>query len=209
MNFNVNKLLDEIIPGGVPPAGGLDSNSEISQRPVNTYRGGPGRNKLPKVEGRAVHSLNYAHDQMIDQVLGNPGISQDEIARRLNYSSTWVSLVMASDNFKMRLEERRKELIDPILIHTIEENFKGLASRSLEILKAKLDKDPDEIADSLVLKTLEITSRAAGYGARSELNVNTQVNMDVHLNDLGMNLVNLLRQKKKDEDMIDIGKEED
>lgn len=123
----------------------------------------------------AIKHCSYSHDAMIDMIVANPWINQGELARNFGYTEGWVSQVIASNAFQARLEERKDALIDPAIRATIEENFRGLVHRSIQILMRKLDEPTSKISDELALKALEIASKAAGYGAKgSTVQVNTQ-----------------------------------
>lgn len=124
----------------------------------------------PPAPRQAIQKVRYSHDAMIDMIVANPWISQGELARNFGYTEGWVSQVIASDAFQARLAERKNELVDPHLRATIEERFKGLVVRSIEILMRKLEEPATKISDELAIKALEVASRAAGYGAK-----NTQV----------------------------------
>jgi len=145
-----------------------------------------------------VKKLNYSHEAMIDLIIATPGISQNEIAARFGYSASWVSQVRCSDMFQEMLAKRRNEIVDPALLASVEDNFKGLISRSMDLLKEKLDSPANDVSDILVLRTLEISSRALGYGARTDPNVKVEVNIGDHLEKLGGNLVRLLEKKKQE-----------
>jgi len=146
---------------------------------------------------QAIQRVNYSHDSMIDCIIAHPGISQNQLALLYGYSASWISQVMSSDAFQARLAERRTELVDPTILATIEEQFKGVVARSLEVIREKLKKPPDQIPDNLALRTLELSSRALGYGARDAGGPAPQAgDVNVHLNIMGERLVDLLRQKK-------------
>jgi hypothetical protein len=132
--------------------------------------------KAPAPESKqAIQKVRYSHDAMIDMIVGNPWISQGELARNFGYTEGWVSQVIASDAFQARLAQRKNDLIDPHLRATIDERFKGLVVRSIEILMRKLDAPTGQVSDELALKALEVASKAAGYGAKSaQVQVNTQ-----------------------------------
>lgn len=142
-----------------------------------------------------IQKVNYSHDGMINLILANRGITQNEIARHFGYSASWVSQVMSSDAFQAKLLERAQEIEDPALKASVEDGLRGLISRSMEILKAKLDAEPDKIPDQLAIRTLELSTRALGYGAR-EQTVAVQVNVETHLEHLGERLTGLLTRKK-------------
>lgn len=143
-----------------------------------------------------IAKTNYSHDGMIDMIIANPGVSQNEIARQLGYSASWVSLVMSSDVFQNRLQERTNEVIDPALRATLKERFDGIIARSIEILNAKLAAEPELVPDGLALRAFELATRAAGYGGRAAEPPSQTVNVEVHLESLGDNLTKLLERRK-------------
>lgn len=120
----------------------------------------------------SIQRVHYTHDAMIDLLLMRPGISQGEIAKYFGYTEAWVSRVMGSDAFQARLAERKTELVDPVIIASIDEKLKGLVHQSLDILADKLSatKNPD-----MALKSLELGTKALGFGARPQ-NIGQQTN---------------------------------
>ncbi len=155
---------------------------------------------------QAIKRVNYSHDGMINLIIAHRGISQNALAAHFGYSASWVSQVMSSDAFQARLMERAAELEDPTIKASIEDGLKGMAARSMEILKEKLANPANIVPDNLALRTLELTTRALGYGAR-ESTVNVQVNMEAHLEKLSENLTGLLSRKKLEalEPPIEVG----
>ncbi len=146
----------------------------------------------------AIQKLNYSHDAMIDLIISNPGIHQNHLGEIFGYSPSWISTVMATDSFKARLAERRTELVDPALIEQVKLQFEGVVRRSLDILMQKLAKPAEEVSDQTCLRALELGSRALGYGAAPPTQVNVQVNVDGHLEEMGNNLTKLLQRKKEE-----------
>src|ERR1700674_4737061 len=153
-----------------------------------------GATQIPK---GAIQKVNYSHDGMINLILTNRGISQNQIAQHFGYTASWVSQVMSSDAFRARLMERAAEIEDPTIRASVEEGLKGLITRSMEILKEKLNGEAASIPDNLVLRTLDLSTRAAGYGAKTTA-VAVQVNVDSHLEELGGRLTTLLARKKSE-----------
>lgn len=121
--------------------------------------------KLP-TQG-AIQKVRYSHQAMADMIVGNPWISQAEIARNFGYTEGWVSQVIASDAFQAYLAKRKDDLVDPHIRATIEERFKGLIARSIEILMRKLEAPANTISDELALGALNAAAKAAGYGVKS------------------------------------------
>lgn len=144
---------------------------------------------------QSIRKINYSHDGMINLIIANRGISQNDLARHFGYSASWVSQIMSSDAFQARLAERAAEIEDPTLRATVEEDIRGVLNRSIAILKEKLNQPAASIPDNLALRSLELSSRALGFGAR-EQTVAVQVNVDAHLESLGGRLVGLLRREK-------------
>ena len=153
-----------------------------------------------------IAKVRYTHEDMIATLIADPLISQNELALRYGYSPAWVSRIMTSDSFQVRLHEESAKYIDPVIRASVQERFKALVSRSLEILEEKLNKPASAIPDQFALRTFELGTRAAGYGARSDTVPVVQQNVNVYLEQHGENLVHLLRKKKAEvllEDLSD------
>lgn len=114
--------------------------------------------------GNRLQKVSYSHEAMIDILIHEPTITQNELAKRFGYSVSWVSIVMGSDAFQAALAKRRDDLLNPEIIASLEERFRGLAAQSMQVIADKLEKtqNPD-----LAVKALEISSKALGFGARS------------------------------------------
>jgi hypothetical protein len=141
----------------------------------------------------AIQKLRYSHEAMIEMIVAEPSVPQHELARRFGMTQSWISTVINSDAFQVKLHERMGETWGE-LTTSMQDQLKGLMARSMEILRAKLDNHHSNIPDQLALRTLELTSRAAGYGARDTTTVN--VNVTQKLDDNADQLVHLLRRKK-------------
>lgn len=151
-----------------------------------------------------IAKVAYSHAAMIDLIIANPGISQNALAAHFGYTPSWVSQVIASDTFQSALSKRREEIVDPVLMNTVKENFDALVLRSLDILHQKLNRPALDIPDNLALRALEIGSRAAGYGAKdpSQPPASTPAEVHIHLEQLGGGLVALLQRKKREAEAI-------
>ena len=132
---------------------------------------------------------------MSDVLIASPMISQDHLAAHFGYSASWISIILASDAFQAFHARRTAELIDPALRATIEDRFRGLVHRSQEILLEKLKGPVGSIPENLALRTMELASRALGYGAR-DVAPPVQVNIENHLEILGDRLTGLLERRK-------------
>lgn len=167
-----------------------------SRKPPAPYSPPP---RHPSGANAGIGQVSYKHDAIIDFILQNPGVQQNEIARYFDYSVSWISQIIASDAFQVRLAERAGDLVDPLIRRDRDAMFKSLIDRSFEILQQKLQMPANVVPDQLVLRTMELASRAVGYGAREAavvINNNQTNSVNLHLEQMGEGLKNLLRRKR-------------
>lgn len=112
----------------------------------------------------AIQTVRYTHDGMIDMMLAEPELSQRALAARFGYTESWISTIINSDAFQARLAARRAEIVDPTLQLTLEDKWRGLTVRSVEVLMRKLDRPVDAIPDNLVLKAAELGAKVLPPG---------------------------------------------
>jgi hypothetical protein len=131
----------------------------------------------------AISRVKYSHDALIDVIIATPGVKQGDLAKHFGYTQAWVSRIINSDAFQLRLAQRKADVIDPSLVMSIDERLKALADRSLSKLLDKLEvsENPD-----FMLKTAELATKSLGYGARAQ-NVNVQQNFVVPLPQVSQN----------------------
>lgn len=125
----------------------------------------------------AIARVKWDHDAIIDFMLANPALTQNQLAKHFGYTAAWLSRIVNSDAFNARLAARRTEVIDQGLLMSMDEKLKGLASQSLEIIAQKLEQTG---SPELAFKSLELTTKALGYGARQQ-NIQQQTNYVVAL----------------------------
>jgi hypothetical protein len=113
-----------------------------------------------------IQKVRYSHDAMIDLIIENPWVHQNELAAHFGYSPAWISTVMATDMFKARLAQRRDEVIDPALKASLEERFRAVVTKSLQVLQEKLE--APVVPDNLVLRAVELGAKALGLGGNAQ-----------------------------------------
>jgi hypothetical protein len=128
--------------------------------------------------GPVTQKLNYSHEAMIDLIIANPMISQGDLARHFGYTQSWVSRIIRSDGFRELIARRKAEMVDPLILQSIEARFEALVATSLDVLEKKLSPENNPSAD-LALKTAELSARALGYGAKAGVTINNQQNFVV------------------------------
>lgn len=124
--------------------------------------------EVPSSQGAAParrEKVNYTHADMVDFIIANPGVSQNAIALRYGYTAGWVSQMLSSDALQEMLAARRKEISDPVLIASLEERFRGLTIRSIEVLMAKLDAPVVEA--SVAVRCAELGAKSLGLGGHA------------------------------------------
>jgi len=112
-----------------------------------------------------IMKVRYSHDAMIDLIVAEPSIKQNDLAAIFDRSPAWISQIINSDAFQARLEERRTELVDPVLQASIKERLNAVASVSLEKILDKLT-SPLAPSEDFLIKTAALSTKALGYGAR-------------------------------------------
>lgn len=141
---------------------------------------------------KSIAKVNYSHDAMIDLIIANPGVNQGELAAAFGYTEGWVSQVFSSDAFKERLAQRKRELVDPAIVNSIEQRFEAVARLSLERLAEKLERSAAPSMET-IMAGAGLASRALGYGARPDPRA-VQVNVQ--------NIVHVPAKAKDSEDWL-------
>jgi hypothetical protein len=169
----------------------------------------PGRvgSLLPTSRGvPLVNGINYTHKDIIDYILSNPGVSQNAVAAHFGYNASYLSQLMVSDAFQTEFAARREKMVDPVVAANVKLNFEAMILRSQEILMEKLSLPAHQVPDQLALRALDLSARAAGYGAKDQAPT-VVVNVENHLEALGANLERLLDRKRPTVDFVDVGEE--
>lgn len=109
--------------------------------------------------------ISYTHDALIDLILAHPELDQNELAAHFGYTPGWISNILASDAFQLKMAQRREEVIDPDLKATLEERFRALVIRSLNVLQAKLN--APVVSDNVALRAAELGAKALGLGGHA------------------------------------------
>ncbi len=121
-----------------------------------------------------IAKVRYTHDGMIDLMIQNPWISQGDIAKHFGYTQSWISTVVQSDAFQARMAARREEVVDPVLRLSLEERFRAMVTRSLEVLQQKLSVPAAAVPDNLALRAVELGAKALGIGGNAPPKVPVQ-----------------------------------
>lgn len=113
-----------------------------------------------------LQKVRFTHDAVIDQIIMQPEITQRELARTWGYTEAWISIIINSDSFKNRLAERKADLVDPIIVASLNERLDGLASRALDKLLDRIE-GRDPLAPGPVKTQDLIAAAKLGVGDRN------------------------------------------
>lgn len=144
-----------------------------------------------------VDRVSYTHDAVIDFIIAHPEASQGHIAATFGYTQSWMSILINSDAFQARLRERKGEIVDPALLATVNDRFRGVLNRSLEKL-ADLLETPSP-PPNVILKAVELGAKGLDVGGfgRAQVNLPPQPPQGDRLKELAERLVSLQQNVRK------------
>jgi len=114
-----------------------------------------------------IQKISYTHQAMIDLIIADPAISQDRLATHFGYTPAWICQVVNSDAFQAMLATRRAEIVNPELSATVEERFRSMTSRALQVVQDKLSMPSNCVPDNLALKAIELGAKALAVGGNA------------------------------------------
>jgi hypothetical protein len=126
--------------------------------------------------GQVIEKVSYSHEKLLDMLIANPRITQRMLAAHFGYTEGWLSQVMRSDAFREMYEARRKELVDPTIMLSLEQRFSAATHRALDILLEDLD---TRRSAEVALKVLSEGRQALGLGVKAGPGGGVQVNFVV------------------------------
>lgn len=152
---------------------GTGSPARTTGRPLGTING-TGKNHAYEVA-----DFKFIHESIIDALLRNPTLSNKQLGEIFDLSPTYISKLTCSNGFRARFMERKKELVDPIIVTDLEDSLQGLVQTSVDVLLEKLNKHESQVDGDLAEKVLRSSSRALGMGMAGNQGNQTQVNFVV------------------------------
>lgn len=166
--------MDSELPQGTQAPTADELLAELAQSiadegllPVDVVAQWPAAREAPPQTMGRLGKLSYSHAAMIDQIVSNPGISQQQLATLFGYTPAWICNIMASDIFKAALAKRRKEVVDPLVLASVEELIEGMTRRGIEVLQEKLARPSNAIDDKLVLGAVQLGMKGMGIGGNA------------------------------------------
>lgn len=128
----------------------------------------PAATEVPRVDAPhlpGIRVMSPTHDAILEAILANPGANLGEIAGHFGVTPSWMSCIIHSDCFQVRLAEARESLYGDLRV-TVKDRVTALANRSLARLAEKIEVENDiaRITDvaELTLKSLGFTGQTNG-----------------------------------------------
>jgi len=106
--------------------------------------------------------INHRHEAIIDIMIAEPSLTVTAIAEKMEYTLAWVSQVINSDMFKMRLEERRAAFNATLAMERTTELHKE-AKAAHKIVMAELEA-AEECDPRFALDVKDKAIKSLGFG---------------------------------------------
>lgn len=134
-----------------------------------------------------ITKMHPKYEAILDYLISNPEMKKGELAAEMGVSQSWLSVVINSDLFQMKLDERREELKSAI-IGSVKDKMQGLADLALDRLLEQVEetKDPRVLLDTAdkMLDRIGYARKQEGAGGATGGDGSTHNHLHVNVNDL-------------------------
>lgn len=115
---------------------------------------------LPVANKQTIAKVGYWHDAIIDAIIAQPELTQKQLAAMFSTSPQYMSVIVNCDAFKNRLAERKEELVDPVILQSVESRLDAVATSALDRLMEELERPgPKKILDLVAAAKLGVGDR--------------------------------------------------
>jgi len=83
----------------------------------------------------------YSPEAMVDLMIAEPHITPKQLAMRFGRPRSWLSSVLASEDFQAALAPRRSEISNPAFTASLRERFAALAIAAGDVLMERMDRE--------------------------------------------------------------------
>jgi hypothetical protein len=126
-------------------------------------------------------NIGVQHDAIIDFLIANPAMKKSDVARHFGVSAPWLSVVIHSDVFQVKLKEKSQDVFDTVVV-PLRDELLGVARVGVEKLGEAMEhasavSDKEFIADTTdsILKNLGYSPRSAAPSPQPAAQVNVTV----------------------------------
>lgn len=117
-------------------------------------------------ELKATKPVRWWHEAIIDDMIAFPMDNLEKRSQRLNYSPSYLSIIMNTDMFRAAWEARRRQHSELVSLG-ISTKVGAVAAKSLDIMLETLESKRGAIPFSSLSKTTEVALAALGYGSKA------------------------------------------
>jgi hypothetical protein len=114
---------------------------------------------------KARKPMRWWHDGIIDDLLVHPLDTMDVRAKRLGYSSEYLSIILNTDMFKAAYEKRRVDF-NSTMAQAISNKASEVAIKGLDVLLETLETKRGSIPFAVISETVDKTLNRLGYGVK-------------------------------------------
>lgn len=125
---------------------------------------------------KATKPVKWWHEAIIDDMLAFPLDTLEERGKRLNYSPTYLCIIINTDMFKAAYQKRKmdyKENLDNALV----QKASAVAAKGLDIMLEALESKRTQIPFAMLSDSVDKTLTRLGYGVPNKGGPSVQVNM--------------------------------
>lgn len=102
------------------------------------------------------------YDELVQWLIAHPGATHAEIGMAYGRAAGWFSTVLVTAEFQSSLEPFKQQINNPGVTLSVEDRFRALVIRSVDVLQTKLSVAAP--GDALVLEAAKLGVRALGLG---------------------------------------------
>lgn len=117
--------------------------------------------------GKGLVKIKHIHERIIELMLSSSHkMTYAQIAQVTGYTEQGISFIMNSDAFRVRMAERRSELIDPLVAKNFDEVLSELGDLAAREMMARIQRK--QVTNKELIDTINASSKAAAYGGGAQ-----------------------------------------
>lgn len=120
--------------------------------------------------------LRHWHRTLADLILAHPEATQRELARKLDRSEYWMSVVVNSDAFQEYLASRREELHNPVVVASFEQKVAAVGRLAMDKFAERIEQGA-AIEHTTLLEAASLAAKVAGVGGFGQRQQGPGVNL--------------------------------
>lgn len=115
---------------------------------------------------KATKKMRWWYEHLADFMIAHPEALQNDIAAHFGRAPSTISTIINSDAFQAYLRQRRGKYVEA-LDSTVRRKMLEVTDRGFDLILDRFDKKRDSIPLETITKTLEVVTRASGFGQQA------------------------------------------